>query len=52
MRIFSSLLELIGFSAVAFGAWCFDWRAGVLVAGVLLALLGFLLDRPEPDVVE
>lgn len=50
----STLVELLGLAAVVFGVWLFDWRAGVLVGGIVLAFLGYVLDavparpkRPE-----
>lgn len=47
LRILSSLLEVLGLGAVTGGAFLFDWRLGVMVAGVVLVLLGFVTDPPR-----
>ena len=49
MRPLSDFLELLGLALIVFAAWRFDWRLGVAVAGVVLVLVGWALDRPGPD---
>lgn len=46
LSVLSTVLELLGFACVVAGAWLFDWRLGLVVVGVVLVLVGFVLDRP------
>lgn len=43
MRHLNVLLLIAGCLVIAGGVALFDWRAGVITAGLLTALLGFLL---------
>lgn len=47
MGMLSSLLEVLGLLAVVAGVTLFDWRAGVIVAGAVLVLLGWVLGSPR-----
>lgn len=42
----SSIIELLGLLAVVFGAYEFDWRAAVVVGGLVIVLIGLALDGP------
>lgn len=45
----STVVELLGLAVVVFGVWLFDWRAAVLVGGIVVAFLGYVLDAiPTP----
>lgn len=46
MNAVSTLLELVGFAAIAYGVYLFDWRAAVIFAGVVCVLAGFILGAP------
>ena len=46
-RHLSDVLELLGLLLIATAAWMFDWRLGMAVAGALLVLVGWTLDRPR-----
>lgn len=41
----TTLLELFGFALVAYGCWLAWQPLGLIVGGVLLALVGWLADR-------
>ena len=45
--VLSTVVELLGLLAVAAAAWLFDARLGLAVAGVVLVVVGFALDRPR-----
>jgi hypothetical protein len=47
MKFLSSLLEVLGLLAVVVGAALFDYRAGLIAAGVVAVLVGLALDPPE-----
>lgn len=47
MRIASTLAEVLGLLAVTIGAYLFDWRAGLIVGGLVLVLVGLALDPPR-----
>ena len=45
----STVVELLGLAAVVFGVWLFDWRAAVLVGGLVATFIGYALDAvPAP----
>ena len=44
MATASNILEALGLVAVVVGVYFFDWRAAVVVAGVLAVVVGFALD--------
>jgi hypothetical protein len=46
----SSLIEALGLVAVVAGAALFDWRAGLIVLGLVLLLVGIVLDPPRRSV--
>lgn len=46
VKIVSTVAEILGLCAVVAGAALFDWRAGVVVAGLVLVLVGLALDPP------
>jgi hypothetical protein len=51
--VLSSLIEVAGALAVVAGAWLFDWRAGLVVLGLVLILAGWAIDSPgSPEPVE
>ena len=52
MKHLATLLEVVGIAAVVVGSYLFDWRAGVVVAGLALILFGAALDRPSPRAPE
>lgn len=43
MKRIPTLLLTVGCLVVSAGVALFDWRAGIVVAGLLTALMGFLL---------
>jgi len=45
MRL-STPLEVVGLLLVVVAAYFVDWRLALAVAGLLLVLVGFALDRP------
>ncbi len=49
MRLLSTLLEILGMALFLAGAYLIDWRVGAALTGVLLVVVGFLLDRPQAD---
>lgn len=46
-RHLSTVAELVGLVLIAVAAFVVDWRLGLAVVGVLLVLLGWVLDRPR-----
>lgn len=42
----TTVLELVGLAMVAGGCWLFDYRLGIIVAGLLLVFFAFLTDEP------
>jgi hypothetical protein len=43
----SSVAELLGLAALVAGAALFDYRAGLIVLGLVLILIGWALDRGD-----
>jgi hypothetical protein len=43
----SSLIEVLGLSALVVGAALFDYRAGLIVLGLVLLLVGRAIDGPS-----
>lgn len=52
MRHLSTPVELVGLLLLIAAAVLFDWRLGLAVAGLVLVLVGFALDRPAPPGVD
>lgn len=54
MRHLSDFLEFLGLVLIVAAVWVFDWRLGLAAVGVLLVLVGWVLDRPRsaPRAVE
>lgn len=49
MKTVSNALEVLGLLCVVAGAYLFDWRLAVFVAGLVLLVLGLVLDPPRRD---
>jgi hypothetical protein len=41
------MFELLGLALIVAAVWVFDWRLGMALAGVVLVLVGWALDRPR-----
>lgn len=46
--VVSTALELAGVALVFWALYTLDWRIAVVVGGVMMVLVGFILDRPDP----
>lgn len=49
VKFLSSFLEALGLVALIVGAAWFDVRLGVMVGGLVLVLLGLVLDPPRRE---
>lgn len=49
MTTISNLLEVLGLLAVVVAAYLFDPRLGLLAAGLVAVLVGYVLDAPRRD---
>lgn len=47
MRVFGSVLQLVGLAAVAAGAWSVASWLGLVVGGVVLVGVGALVERGD-----
>lgn len=45
MRLLSTMVECAGLALIVAAAAVWDWRLGAAVAGLVLVLVGFALDR-------
>lgn len=44
----SVAIELLGLALLVFAAYLFDYRAAIIVGGLVLLLVGYALDTPAP----
>ena len=45
MKRLSTLVEVLGYAAVAVAAWLFDPRLGIFVAGAALVVIAYGMER-------